>query len=296
MKKTLIFTLSLLISSALFFSSCNDDDEPLNQPPTISFVSGANFISGDATLKVNESFTVKILAEANTASGSKIQTLKISRVFNLQSWDTTLTYNDATFTLEATFKAASQTGIERYTFEITDKAGQKASIYLDITTEPDVIPIEYFSMRILGSYQSATGSSFASINGNVYTMAEAFANQAIIDFLYWWGASALATIGSPNDPNAALVYTGPNGLQNWNTKNDTRFKTTTVTAAEFDALDDGAPIIDTATGSDQTRVGSLAVGNVIAFITVTGKHGLIKVVNINDGAAGDITIDVKVEL
>ncbi|MFO7613215.1 MAG: hypothetical protein R6W71_01100 [Bacteroidales bacterium] len=296
MKKTLIFALSLLVSSALFFSSCTDDDDPLNQPPTISFISGANFISGDATLKVNESFTVKVLAEANAESGSKIQTLKISRVYNLQAWDTTFTYNDATFTFEATFTANSQIGIERITFEITDKAGQKASIYLDITTEPDVIPIEYFSMRIMGSYLSVTGSSFASINGNVYTMAEAFANQAIIDLLYWWGASAFATIGAPDDENANLVYTGPNGLQNWTTKNGTRFKTTTVTATEFDALNDGALIIDAATGSDQTRIGSLTVGNVIAFITVTGKHGLIKVVNINDGAAGDITIDIKVEL
>ena len=296
MKKTLIFALSLLVSSALFFSSCTDDDDPLNQPPTISFISGANFISGDATLKVNQEFTVKILAEANTESGSKIQTLKISRVFNLQAWDTTFSYNDATFSFEAIFTANSQTGVERITFEITDKSGQKASIYLDITTEPDVIPIEYFSMRIMGSYLSATGSSFASINGNVYTMAEAFANQAIIDFLYWWGASALATIGAPDDENANLVYTGPNGLQNWTTKNATRFKTTTVTATDFDALDDGALIIDAATESDQTRIGSLAVGNVIAFKTVTGKHGLIKVVNINDGAAGDITIDVKVEL
>lgn len=295
MKRSLFLVLSLLVSSALLLVSCNDDDEPLNQPPTISFVAGANFISSDATLKVNESFTVKILAEANTTSGSKIQSLKISRVFNLQSWDTTLTYNDATFTLEATFTANAQVGVERISFEITDKAGQKASIYLDITTEEATVPISTFTMRILGSYQSTTGSSFASINGTVYTMAEAFANQPVIDFLYWYGASTLATIGSPNDPNAALVYTGPNGLPNWTTKNDTRFKTTTITAAEFDALDDGAPIIDAATGSDQTRLGTLAIGNVIAFKTVTGKHGLIKVVNIVTGAAGDITIDVKVE-
>ncbi|MBW6458996.1 MAG: hypothetical protein K0B08_00335 [Bacteroidales bacterium] len=296
MKKTLLFALSLLISSVLFLSSCTDDDEPLNQPPTISFVAGANFISSNATVKVNQPFIVKILAEANTASGSKIQSLKISRVFNMQAWDTTFAYNDATFTLEVTFTANSQVGVERITFEITDKAGQKASKFLDITTEPDITPIEYFSMKILGSYQNPTGSSFASINGNVYTMAQAFANQAIIDFLYWWGASALATIGAPDDENANLVYTGVNGLPNWAIKNATRFKTTTVTATEFDALDDGASIIDAATGSDQTRIGSLAVGNVIAFKTVTGKHGLIKVVNINDGAAGDITIDVKVEL
>lgn len=149
-------------------------------------------------------------------------------------------------------------------------------------------------MKILGSYQSATGSSFASIDGNVYTMAQAFANQAAIDFLYWWGATTSATIGAPDDDNANAVYTGANGLPNWTTKNATRFKNTALTAAEFDAISDGAPLITNATGADQTRIGSLAVGNVFAFKTVTNKDGLIKVVAINTGAAGDITIDVKV--
>jgi hypothetical protein len=37
------------------------------------------------------------------------------------------------------------------------------------------------------------------------------------------------------------------------------------------------------------------VDNVFGFKTASGKYGLIKVNNINDGAAGDITIDVKVQ-
>jgi hypothetical protein len=157
------------------------------------------------------------------------------------------------------------------------------------------VPYNTFTMKILGSYQSATGSSFASIDGTVYTLAQAYANQAAVDLLYWWGASTSATIGAPDDANANQVYTGPNGLPNWVTKNATRFKATALTAAEFDAIDDGAPLITNATGATETRMGSLAVGNVFAFKTVNNKHGLIKVVAITTGAAGDITIDVKVE-
>jgi hypothetical protein len=286
----------MMLSVSFFFTSCTDDTDPVDLPPSISFVTGANYVSGDATLTVNTPFTVKVLAEANVTSNAKIETMKITRVFDLQSWDTTLTVNQTTFSLEANFTAAAQAGVERITFEITDKDGQKASIKMDITTEVAVNPIAYrtFTMKILGSYQSATGSSFASIDGNVYTMAQAFANQAAIDFLYWWGATTSATIGAPDDDNANAVYTGANGLPNWTTKNATRFKNTALTAAEFDAISDGAPLITNATGADQTRIGSLAVGNVFAFKTVTNKDGLIKVVAINTGAAGDITIDVKV--
>lgn len=297
MKRSLLFALGVLLSSVLFFTACTDDEEPLDQPPTIEFVAGGSFVSSNTTLTVNTPFTVKVLAEANVTSASKIQSLKISRVFNLQTWDTTLTYNDASFSLEVTFTSMATAGLERITFEITDKAGQKASKFLDITTE-DVnipIPINTFTMRILGSYQSPTGSSFASIDGNVYTLAQAFANQGIIDFLYWWGASTSATLGAPDDDLAGQVFTGVNGLPNWSVKNGTRFKATTITASEFDALDDGAPIIAAATGADQTRMGTLSAANVIAFKTVTGKYGVIKVVSINTGAAGDITIDVKVE-
>lgn len=297
MKKILYLAGMMLFSTALFFTACTTDEDEPDLPPGISFVSGSGFLTDDATLTVGEEFKVKVLCEANATSGSKIASLKITRISNNQVlWDTTLSYNDATFTLEATFNALPDPAVERIDFKATDKDGQSASIDIQITTEEAAGgPIDSFTMKVLGSYQSATGSSFASINGNVYTLAQAFNNQAIIDLLYWYGASTLATIGAPDDDKANEVYTGVNGLPNWTVKNATRFKTTTLTATDFDAVTDATPCIDNATGADQTRIGNLAVGNVFAFIAVTGKHGLIKVVAINAGAAGDITIDVKVE-
>lgn len=297
MKKTLYLLGAILISAALFFTACSTDEEDPDLPPSISFVSGDGYLTDDATLTVGEEFKVKVLCEANATSGSKISSLKITRISNNQIlWDTTLSYNDATFTLDATFNALPDPGVERIEFKATDKDGQSAMIDLQITTEEaSGGPIDSFTMRVLGSYQSTTGSSFASINGEVYTLAEAFNNQAVIDLLYWYGSTTLATIGAPDDDKANEVYTGVNGLPNWSVKNATRFKTTTLSAAEFDAVTDATPCIDNATGADQTRIGELEVGDVFAFLAVTGKHGLIKVVSINTGAAGDITIDVKVE-
>jgi hypothetical protein len=129
----------------------------------------------------------------------------------------------------------------------------------------------------------------------VYSLADAFDNQSIIDFLYWWGVSTSATIGAPDDTKANEVYTGANGLPNWSVKNSTRFKTTTLTTTDFDAVSDATPCIDNANGADQTLMGNLAVGDVFAFKSDAGKSGLIRVVAITTGTAGDITIDVKVE-
>jgi hypothetical protein len=262
-------------------------------------VSGANYLADDATIVVDTVFTVKLLAEAN-ASGAKLQSLEVTRVFNLQSYDTTYSVpggSQDVFSPEITFTAMSEPGEERIEFKIIAKDGLTATTDLIITTKSGYTPtpINSFTMKVLGSYDSPTGSSFGSIDGTVYTLAQAFANQVVIDFLYWWGASTSATLGAPDDDKAALVFTGVNGLPNWTTKNATRFKETTLTTAEFDAITDGNVLATNAAGSDQTRVEALVVGDVRAFITATGKHGLIKVTDINTGAAGDITIDVKVE-
>jgi hypothetical protein len=297
MKKLMIIAGVMLFSTSLFFSSCTDDDEPKPvQPPSISFLTGADFISSDATVTVSSQFKVKVYVEENADSKSNLKSLEITRVFNLNSWDTTYNLSGASGSVEITFSAQPTAGLENITFEVMDNAGQKASISLKITTEESSGPINTFTMKILGSYQSSYGSSFASIDGSVYTLAEAKANSAKVDFLYWWGASTSATLGAPDDENAADVYdNATNGIPTWPTKNATRFKSTSTTAAEFDTFTDDSEIVGIATGADQTRIGSLTSGSVLAFVTASGKYGMIKVTNVVAGADGSITIDVKVQ-
>jgi hypothetical protein len=296
MKRTIIFLAAILISSAAFLTSCTEDEDPANLPPTISFLTADTLISSNGNVFVGETFYVGINAIANSTSNSKIESLRVTRIYNNQMvGDDTFPYNDDNISVIISFNGLNETGTENIEFTVTDKDGQTAKKSLQITYLENKTPIVSFTMKVLGSYQSTTGSSFASIDGSVYTMAEAFANQAKVDFLYWWGASTSATIGAPDDANANAVYTGVNGLPNWTTKNATRFKTTSIPISEFDAIDDGQVLATNASGADQTRIGSLMVENVIAFVTVSGKHGLIKVTDITVGVAGDVTIDVKVE-
>jgi len=296
MKRILVIFAAILLTSVTLLTSCTEETTE-NFPPSIEFVAGAGFISGDATLTVNMPFTIKVLAEENVTSGSNLKSLKITRVFNLNTWDTTLTFNESTYTMEASFVAQATAGVERIEFKITDNDGETDMVDLQITTEESMSgAIDSWTERLLGSWNNPTGSSFASINGNVYTLDQAFANQSLIDYMYWWGQSTSATIGAPDDANAALVFnTGDYKLDNWTTKNSTRFKTTTLTSAAFDAISSGSEIVDIATGADQTRIGTLANGQVIAFITVTNKYGLIRVKSFVSGSDGTMTVDVKVQ-
>lgn len=298
MKKYLLIFGAIMLFSAALLTSCTSDNPTVDLPPSISFVTGAGYISGNATVVVSTPFVVKILAEANVTSGTKIESVGITRIINNQIvGDTSFAFNDATVTLEITFMSYSVVGVENIEFKATDKDGQSKTISLQITTEePAGDPIDSWTERLLGSWNNPTGSSFASINGEVYTIDIAFANQSIIDYMYWWGASTSATIGAPDDENAQLVFNeGDYRLENWTTKNATRFKTTMLTSADFDAVTDATPCIDNATGADQKRIGALVPNQVIAFITVTGKHGLIRVKSNVTGSDGTITIDVKVQ-
>ena len=118
-------------------------------------------------------------------------------------------------------------------------------------------------------------------------MDDAKTNSTLIDFLYYYGATNKASIAAPDDADAATVFNNANnGLATWSTRNSTKFKTTALSAAEFDALANDLLIVSNATGASDTDENNLAVGNVIAFITdadKTGgsKMGLIKVVSLS---------------
>lgn len=302
MKKYLLFFGAIVLFSAILFTSaCTTDNTTANLPPTIEFVAGAGYISGDATLPVDSPYSIKILAQANATSGAKLETLKVSGITNnIVVLDTTYSIpssGETTFPVTFSSTAMSTPGVMRIEFKVSDKDGQSKTISLQVTTEEAAgDPIDSWTERILGSWSNPTGSSFASINGNVYTIDVAFANQSLIDYMYWWGTTTSATIGAPDDANAQLVFNeGDYQLANWTTKNATRFKTTTLTSADFDAVTDATPCISNATGADQTRIGALGADQVIAFVTVTGKHGLIRVRSIVTGSNGTITIDVKVQ-
>lgn len=298
MKRVFLFLSAIVISTVTLFTACTED-EPADLPPTLSFSTEAGYVSSDATLTINSAFSIKVIADANVTSGSKIASIGINRIYNNQTiWDTVLTYNDANVTLTVQFVAISEVGTENIEFEVTDKAGQTAKKNIHITTEePAGGPIFTWTERVLGSWNNLDyGSSFASVNGNVYMLNEAFANQGLIDIIYWWGNSTSATLGAPNDGNAAQVFNqGPYALSNWTTLNATQFKTTTVNRDAFNAIGDATECINIATGADQTRIGGLAVDQVIAFVTVGGKHGLLIVDALTENSDGFITITIKVE-
>jgi len=291
-----LFAASMLVG-ILFVTSCTDNDEPQDLNPTLNFKGGAGYISQDATLEVNEQFTIGITAQANANSQKNLTNLRVTRTFDNNiwfDWDTAINTN--AYSIDANFLALNVEGTERIEFTITDKDDKKSSVSLNITTEQTAGPINFYTQKVLGSYESATGSSFASVDGTIYNLADAKTNADKIDWLYFYGATNEATLAAPDDADAANVFNDvTNGLQTWSKLNMTRFKKVVTAINWDDIVDDSIILQETAEGVIETKINKLAVGDMLAFITEGGKHGMLKIDAITVGTAGTIEIAVKVQ-
>ena len=297
MKKILVLSGSVLLSGLLLLSSCSKDSTtPTPQPPSLNIVAGTGLISGDATVEVNSTFSIKLAAFQNADSKKNLSTLKVSRTFTPQTKsansDTTLDLgNLPSVEITLNFNAQPSVGSEIIEFVLTDKAGETASQSLKITTK---VSITKYTDVELGSFNT-TGtvpSFFATSTGEAMPKAVAANNLDIIDFCFLKSqVDQNNYMCAINDTKAVSAYQ----LSSWATQNATKFDTTNYTAAEFDSMTDdtyiaGITIADPQT--DHSRV-VLENGKVYSFITVAGKKGLIKVIDLysrGDYAKFDIIV------
>jgi len=285
MKKTAYLFLLLIITGTVFISSCQKDD-PIVIPPVINFVAGGDYVSADVTLLTNQLFTVGINANKDAESDSKLSKFEVVRTYNnisLPVFDSTL--NGDYFSIEIIANSNPLVGEERWTYTITDEAGESSEINIVITTEAG---IQEFLDVPLGSYNDQVyGSFFNTTSGETFFKPEATTNQEVIDFIFFLGATNGATIAAPDNQDAINVF-----ALDWTTQNQTRFMTTGISVPEFDAIGASYNFTDF-TGTDDNW-NQLVADDIVYFKTAGDKLGFFKVNSIN--AKGDIiNIDVKIQ-
>jgi len=302
--KKLNYLLGALMVSGMIFTSCSKDDTTEQLPPNFAFLGGEyepgkDRVDSDVTLTVGEEFVFGI--SASTRSDQNLKRLLIQRKFENVSTITILdsAFNMSAITFDITTFAYPTVGSEDFICTVWDKNDLSTMISFTVTTEPAAPDIITYEDKILGAQASTTGSSFASADGTVYTLDQAKINSDKVDFLYFYGATNLATLAAPDDADAATVFTGPNGLDTWTTKNNTRFKMTTLSSTDFDAIQSNSQLVPVATLPtlpNLSKANDLAVGDVLAFMTADTHYGLIRIDAINGANnAGTIEITVKVQ-
>jgi hypothetical protein len=294
------------IGLALFLASCSDTTNPA---PTITFNNTGDTISLAAGLTAT-TITGKVVAEAKLKSATFFKVTDLSETqigavitdFESGIFSTTDDIN-YTFSEDVT----DLTNGVKIKLSVTDKDDQATSKSIVIKIESSSggggNPITtYTDKELCGQGNSACGSSFASSDGTVYTIANAKANSAKIDWMYFYGTSNHATIAAPNDADAATVFNdATNGLATWTTRNATVFKSVSLGTTAWDDITDDTKIVELATGLSASKINSLAVDNVIAFQTAStssnaSKKGLIKILTISGTSGTDRTITFSVKI
>jgi hypothetical protein len=291
--KVIVMLLSTI--SIITFSCKVDEEKPTL--PNISFKSGAGYISSDTTLTVTEPFIVGITASSTT--DKNLASVKFTRVYEVVDEKTIFDFplSAPSFSFDTSLVAHPNAGSEDFICTVTDKNGLSNSISFNIITEsaqPDLIVYENV---ILGAQQSDTaGVAFSTVNGNIYSLEQAFAVSEIIDFLYFYNPGTFVTLGAPDDDATALAYNDPNfGTNLWAVKNSTRFKTSSLNTEQFDEIQYYDQIVLQAIPlPNLPTVGELTNNNIIVFILEDESFGILRIDEVVPGLFGYVKMTVKI--
>jgi len=293
MRKIKLLSLGL-VSTLFLMVSCNKNKDLA--APTIAFQNGVNSHTGASESDTVFETTITIDAPAE---------LSIVKVFKVTASGKTTeqTISDFTSKTQHIFQYKFTEG--NYEIEATDKNDQTTAANFTFTAyAAPAGDISTYSAKILGAqFNNGAGSFFSTTNGTVYSKTEAKTNASIVDFVYSYrGGSMLAFIAAPSD--TILDKTLNIKAESWSTYNNTMYKASSLTSADFDAISNDA-MFSGITGFTDTKILNLSVGQVVYFKTAAGKLGVFKVKAINKGTAGSndiqlyqsgsIDIDVKVQ-
>ncbi|MCX7955309.1 MAG: hypothetical protein N3A01_09020 [Bacteroidales bacterium] len=299
MKRLFLIPVVLALIASLF-TNCKKDEET-GPAPTITFSPTSVQITQDTTI----AFVVTISAE------EKIKVFKITKKVYASSTTTTnipIGNTDYEGKTSYTYAFSQPVAISEFSggvtkiefeFYVSDEKDQTATKTFTVTKASGQTGTPFgahntYTGKVLGGQSNASvGSFFSTSNGNVYTLSAATSNQALIDIIYYYGSTNLATFAAPSDPTVNGGSGNFDWCTNWTTKNNTKF--IKVTNINFDNLSATTDISGVSFANATTKVNQLAVNDVIAFKTANNKIGFAKITDIQTGGAGTITFSVKVQ-
>ncbi len=286
MKKFNVVLGIISVGLALVLGSCGETTT--NDPPVITFDATSPVVLSAGVHAVT--LTGSIVAEAGL---DQVKIFKVTGLSEVQlATITSFSSGEITTTDDINYDFAYLVSdiTEEITirFEATDKDDQEAS--QSIVIQAYVGNINSYTAILLGAQYNAEPSCLDANTGTRYSVNQS--EQAdVIDFVYYYGSTNLATIAAPNDET--VNGTGVNALNwtnDWDPQNATLFGSTTLDFTSVNYND-----LSAISGLSASKINDLAVDDVFAFETVDGKKGLVKVTNLTTGSNGAITINVKIQ-
>jgi len=162
--KKLSFLIGLFAIAGVIFTSCSKDEDtnPEDLKPTITFKTGTGLTSSDVTMDQGDSITIGILATANSNSGAKLQRVRIYMIVdnNPQSAIVDTSFNESNFSANYTITFPDVVDGKLYA-EVTDKDNLKSEVSINVTVNSATTPLaaaeDLTWERVGGSGNPSTG-------------------------------------------------------------------------------------------------------------------------------------------
>ena len=303
MKKLgIMFVMAGIVAFGL--SSCGTDEDIAKPTPKFDFIVGASYTSSNTTVPAGTMLKIGI-----DATGSEnLKSVGVRRSYNngpqsivmiTSGGDSTISsLKTKDFTMDFDYEVGATSGKEVITVIVTMANDQISSktITLTVTSTPKAVSNR--PNNEMGGQNNATFGSYWSVSNSQFRLqAEANADPADIDFVYFYGtAGQLATFAAPDDAlfNSTTNVMNNPALANWSVQNATRFK---KSALDYDNVSDSGPIDAeiAAGGVTNSQVKDMKVGDVYVFTTTSNEFGLIKITGFSaTSGSGTVQFDMKV--
>ena len=308
MKKVSFFIVAALFAASSVFVGCSSDP---SDPPTITIRFDGNNSSTGVFAPDDLYVGDQVGVELDFKAPGKIKEIRIAKASGTGenppgTYPMTSGFNGETIHQVKWTVTGAAVGSVKYTADVTDKDKEAQSdtkiIEISFKERPPVWgDINTWADKTLGSlvHTSTAGSSCASIDGTVYSIADAKTNSAKIDFIYSDGATYPYMISAPDFSAIQSYPTGsPNAISSWTTKNATKLAKLSVTVTQFDACDNDELITTAVTDAAVTadHVDNLAANDVVGFITAGGKRGLIKVISTDRSSDANRSMKLSIKV
>lgn len=288
------FLAELTIVIAMFITGCSKAPAP--DPPGISFIRQSGYLFNDTVLETGQKVKIGIRA-VTTAVSSPITyfSVRFSEGTEQILLDSGMSSSSFQYDLDV---IKTNAPVETWTFLIMDRnrIEQKVQIRLTKAEVSKWGKIRTFSDIMLGAQENTAKGSFYSIRADsVMPLSLAYENQPLVDMLYYYGQYQ-GTLSSPNEAEAPLFFTGPQGIANWTVKNEMRYDTTLITAENFDKSANDSLILSAYQPTSGKKKGKFAAeGMVFSFRSPAGKLGLLKVQQVTPQPVGAIRFTIKIQ-
>lgn len=297
MNRLSLYLMFLIAGTLPFLFSCSKE-ESTDKIPTITFLQGDTTLIGEGAI-VGEGMPMKF-GISMLGGGTEVTNL----VIEVRSPEDTITmldygmYKEKLDTVLTFYKGSFED--ESWFFRIMNK--DRITAFISMNIQKDSIShygeILFLPSVTMGFQENNDFGHYLNLNdGIVLSTQEATADQENVDLLVYYyldGTTPSPTFSSPGDQDAPSFYPE---INSWELKNYTKYDyVTKVSEAEFDAANNDSLLVKSYNEFWGRRKYKYAVAGIIfPFKTISGKIGLVKVLNSDMLAGGKITFSIKVQ-